>query len=402
MSEWQEYKLGDVSDRIGMGPFGSNIKVSTFVSEGIPVISGTHLRGIKLEDKEYNFITVEHANKLQSANVCRGDVIFTHAGNIGQVAFIPSNSKFERYILSQRQFFLRCKKDALIPEFLTYYFKSNEGQYQLLANANQTGVPSLAQPVSYLKTIRIFLPPLPEQSAIAGVLSSLDDKIDLLQRQNKTLEGMAEALWRKIFVEDADPGWKKGKLGDYITVKGGTTPSTKNPEYWNGDICWTSPRDLSGNNQVFLHDTERKITLSGLNQIGSGLLPIGSVLLSSRAPIGYLTISNISVAINQGYIAVICDGLFSNYYMYLWIKANLELIIGSANGSTFLEISKSTFKDLEIEVPTESSVRSFNLSIKPMFDKILANEKQIRTLSRLRDTLLPKLMSGEVRVKLNN
>jgi type I restriction enzyme, S subunit len=255
---------------------------------------------------------------------------------------------------------------------------------------------------NHIHEIQVVIPPLPEQRAIAGVLSSLDDKIDLLHWQNKTLEGMAEALWRKMFVEDADPRWRKGKLGDYITVKGGTTPSTKILEYWNGDICWTSPRDLSGNNQVFLHDTEKKITQSGLKQIGSGLLPIGSVLLSSRAPIGYLTISNIPVAINQGYIAIICDGHFSNYYMYLWIKANIELIIGSANGSTFLEISKSTFKDLEVEVPSESDVQRFNLSIKPLFEKILANEKQIRTLSRLRDTLLPRLMSGEVRVKLNN
>ncbi len=200
MSEWKERKLGDVAERIGMGPFGSNIKISTFVDEGIPIISGTHLRGTRLQDKEYNFITPEHANRLQSANVYRGDVVFTHAGNIGQVAFIPTNSKFQRYILSQRQFYLRCKKDEIMPEFLTYYFKSNEGQYQLLANANQTGVPSLAQPVSYLKTIPILLPSLPEQRAIAGVLSSLDDKIDLLHRQNKTLEGIAETLWRKNFV----------------------------------------------------------------------------------------------------------------------------------------------------------------------------------------------------------
>jgi len=399
MKGWRECRLEEVADRIGIGPFGSNIKISTFVNSGIPVISGTHLRGIRLEDKEYNYITLEHANKLLSANVYPGDIIFTHAGNIGQVAFIPKNAKYDRYIISQRQFYLRCRKDALIPEYLTYYFKSNEGQYKLLANANQTGVPSLAQPVSYLKTIEILLPPLPEQRAIAGVLSSLDDKIDVLHRQNKTLEGMAEALWRKMFVEEADTAWKEVKIGDVITVKGGTTPSSKCPEFWNGDIPWTTPRDLSNQVSVYLFDTERKITAAGLSQIGSGLLPVGSVLLSSRAPIGYLVIADIEVAINQGYIGILCDKGISNNFMFIWIHQNMETIIGAANGSTFLEVSKSVFKDLDFLLPSKDTLAAFDKKAVSLFGKIRNNQIQIRTLSRLRDALLPKLMSGDIKVK---
>jgi type I restriction enzyme S subunit len=192
---------------------------------------------------------------------------------------------------------------------------------------------------------------------------------------------------------------KRGKLGDYITVKGGTTPSTSNPEFWGGNIYWTSPRDLSGSINTFLHDTEKKITEKGLAQVGPGLLPVGTVLLSSRAPIGYLAITNIPVAINQGYIAVICNRLFSNYYVFLWIKANMDMITGSANGSTFLEISKSVFKDLETEIPNQKDIDAFNKTAKPAFDKILSNEIQVRTLTHIRDALLPKLISGEIRVK---
>lgn len=123
------------------------------------------------------------------------------------------------------------------------------------------------------------------------------------------------------------------------------------------------------------------------------------MLLSSRAPIGYLAITNVPVAINQGYIAIICDRLLKNYFMFLWIKSNMDLIVNSANGSTFLEISKSVFRDIEIEIPNKGGIREFDIAVKPIFNKILANEIQIHNLSRLRDALLSKLMSGEVRIK---
>ena len=154
-----------------MGPFGSSIKVETFVPEGIPIISGQHLHGFRVDDAPgFNFISSEHAQRLANANVHRGDVVFTHAGNIGQAAYIPEDSQFERYVISQRQFYLRCDRSKALPEFVALYFRSPEGRHQLLANTSQVGVPSIAQPVTYLRTIRISLPPLPEQQTIAHVL----------------------------------------------------------------------------------------------------------------------------------------------------------------------------------------------------------------------------------------
>jgi type I restriction enzyme S subunit len=247
---------------------------------------------------------------------------------------------------------------------------------------------------------RVSFPILDEQKAIAAVLSSLDDKINLLHRQNKTLEAIAETLFRQWFVEEAKEDWEEGKLENVISVKGGTTPSTKEPEYWNGDIHWTSPRDLSNHNAVFIFDTKRKITEKGLSQISSGLLPIGTVLLSSRAPIGYLAITEIPIAINQGYIAIVCNKLILNYFIYLWCKANMEDIKNSGNGSTFEEISKSNFKKLRLVIPPEKKLKEFSEVISPIFEKIRMNQKQIKILEKLRDTLLPKLMSGEVRVSL--
>ena len=203
-SEWSRLRIDQVAEKVAMGPFGSSIKVSTFVPIGVPVISGQHLHGTRLEDSEYNFITPEHAEKLKNANVYRGDVIFTHAGNIGQVAYIPPCSQYDRYVISQRQFFMRCNKTLIKPSFVTYYFKTHEGQHKLLANSSPSGVPSIAQPVTYLRSIEIPVPPLLVQEAIACILGAFDDKIELNRRMNRTLEEMAQAIFKSWFV-DFDP-----------------------------------------------------------------------------------------------------------------------------------------------------------------------------------------------------
>ena len=204
--------------KVAIGPFGSSIKVETFVPEGVPIISGQHLHGSRVDDSSgFNFISDDHAQRLSNANVIRGDIVFTHAGNIGQVAYIPESSRFERYVISQRQFYMRCNRSKVIPEFVTLYFKSPEGQHQLLANTSQVGVPSIAQPVTYLRTIPIPIPPLPEQRAIAHILGTLDDKIELNRRMNETLEEMARALFKSWFV-DFEPvrakmegRWRRGQ-----------------------------------------------------------------------------------------------------------------------------------------------------------------------------------------------
>ena len=195
-----------------MGPYGSSIKVETFVPEGIPIISGQHLHGIRVDDTPgFNFITEQHADRLTNANVRRGDVIFTHEGNIGQVAYIPDDSQYNRYVISQRQFYLRCDSSKASPAFIAMYFASSEGQHQLLANASQVGVPAIAKPVTYLRTIEIPIPPLPEQRAIAHILGALDDKIELNRRMNETLEAIARALFKSWFV-DFDPVRAKAAL----------------------------------------------------------------------------------------------------------------------------------------------------------------------------------------------
>jgi len=432
MSEWTLVKIGDIAEKIAMGPFGSNIKVETFVDSGVPVISGPHLRESRLRDLEYNFVTDDHAERMKNSIVFRGDVIFTHAGNISNLAYIPDSSKYDRYVISQRQFYLRCNLNRADPHFITYFFHSPAGRYKLLANSSQTGVPSIAQPSSYLKSISILLPPLHEQKAIAHILGSLDDKIDQLRKTNSVLEEMASALFKSWFV-DFDPvkakqenrptglppeldalfpdsfedsslgpiprGWRVAKAGDEVTVVGGTTPSTANSAYWlNGTHYWATPKDLSEQKLPILSGTSRSVTDEGLATISSRLLEPGTVLLSSRAPVGYLAITEVPVAINQGFIAIKSSSNTPTGFVYEWCKNNIDEFLKHSSGTTFLELSKSAFKRISILMPVSSIISEYEDHHKDLFKRVSSNIHQIRTLTNLRDTLLPKLISGELRV----
>jgi len=210
---------------------------------------------------------------------------------------------------------------------------------------------------------------------------------------------MAETLFRQWFVEEADESWEELPLDEVLSIRGGTTPSTKNPDYWNGHIYWTSPRDITSLNHIYLFDTERKITELGLSKIGSGVLPSGTLLMSSRAPVGVLAFAEIPLAINQGYIAILDDKGFSKEFIYLWLKANLDYVKSYANGSTFQEISKSSFKSLIFQAPPSKIRESFQHHVDPVFARIKNNTVHIQTLKSLRDTILPKLMSGKIRVQ---
>lgn len=198
-------------------------------------------------------------------------------------------------------------------------------------------------------------------------------------------------------------GWILSTIGESVRVVGGSTPSTKEPAYWEGGtIYWITPKDLASLSSPVVVDTERRITELGLQQISSRLLPKGTVLLSSRAPIGYLAIAEVPLAINQGFIAMICDHKLSNHYVLQWTRVNMDAIKGRANGTTFLEISKTNFRPLNIVVSSPKILQIFTKQAADLHQQIVSNLEQSQILATIRDTLLPKLMSGEIRVKEAN
>ena len=195
---WEVRRIEDISERVAMGPFGSSIKVSTFVDSGIPVISGQHLTGTLLEDGDYRFITEDHADKLANANVRRGDLVFTHAGSIGQVAYIPETSQYDRYVISQRQFYMRCDTSKISPLFVVHFFKMQEGQHQLLANTSSTGVPSLARPVTYLRSVALCVPPKALWSIFHKMAGGFYRTVARNDNEGRTIVAQRDALLPKL------------------------------------------------------------------------------------------------------------------------------------------------------------------------------------------------------------
>jgi len=402
MSEWKEYGLADVYD------FASGLSKSAdqfgFGSEFV-----------SFKDVFQNFFLPQKLNSLvnssdkeqKSCSVMKGDVFLTRTSETQEELGMSAVALKDYPKATFNGFAKRLRPKGtitILPEYAGYYFRSKKFRDEVTSMASMTTRASLNN--GMLSALRIVVPPIEVQKRIGSSLKALDDKIDLLHRQNATLEKMAETLFRQWFVErslseaegEAKEEWEVGKLGEILSVKGGTTPSTKESNYWDGNIHWTSPRDVTNLNGIYMFDTERKITESGLSKISSGLLPKGTLLMTSRAPVGVLAFSEIPVAINQGYIAVIDDKGFSKEFIYLWLKTNMDYVQSYSNGSTFLEISKSAFKSLDIMLPPEGIRDEFQAVIKPLFNKIKSNQIQILTLTALRDTLLPKLMSGEVRV----
>jgi len=192
-------------------------------------------------------------------------------------------------------------------------------------------------------------------------------------------------------------GWEVSEIGEEVAVVGGGTPSTKKSEFWDGgDIAWTTPKDLSNLSDKILIDTERKITKAGLTKISSGLLPEDTVLMSSRAPVGYLAIAKIPLAVNQGYIAMKCEKRLPYAYVIQWCAQKMDDIKQRASGTTFAEISKKNFKPMQVIVPDGNVLNVFSLMVNRMYSQIENNIRESSHLAEIRDGLLPKLLSGEI------
>jgi type I restriction enzyme S subunit len=372
MSEWKECKLIDISKHFAMGPFGSNIKAENFVESGVPVIRGTNMNTYKYVGGNFVFLTEEKADQLKSSNCFPGDLVFTHRGTLGQVGVIPKNN-YPRYVISQSGMKVTVNIDLVDTGFLFYFFKSEIGQHELLQHESQVGVPSISNPLTSLKSVNILLPPLAEQKAIAGVLSALDDKIDLLHRQNKTLEAMAEALFRQWFVEEADETWEEGKLGDLVEVKYGKNHKSlldgNFPVYGSGGIMRYADKSL--------YDCE-------------------SVLIPRKGSLNNVVYINEPFWVVDTMFYTIMRKPFIAKFIFEFVK-NLNL--SSMNvGSAVPSMTTEVLNNLPIQIPSDLIFKDFDIKLNPIYNKTKTNKAQIRSLEKLRDTLLPKLMSGEVRV----
>lgn len=395
---------------------------------------------LTFKDVFYNYFTPESLGDFvqstekerEGCSVLRGDVFLTRTSEtmheLGMSCVALRDYKDATFNGFCKR--LRPKPESdLLPEYVGYYLRSPKFRQAMLAMSTMSTRASLNNEM--IGRLDISFPSRKSQIQISEVLKSLDDRITLLRETNATLEAIAQALFKSWFV-DFDPvrakmegrapegmdeataalfpdgfetselgevprGWYVIPVGEAIESIGGATPDTKNEAFWVPPVhCWTSPKDLSGIAAPVLLGTERKVSDRGLAKIGSGLLPPGTLLMSSRAPIGYLALAQVPLAINQGYIAMLPGGLLPPLYMYFWCRQNMDNIKGRANGSTFMEISKKAFRPIPALVPSRELIAAFMKTGEALFARLTANEQQAKTLSTLRDTLLPRLISGQL------
>ena len=283
---WIETTIGENITDIAMGPFGSNLKVDSFVDTGVPVIKGGNLSELFVCGS-FSFVSEEKADSLKRSVSYPGDIIITHRGTLGQVSLVPIGY-YPRYVTSQSQLRFTPDDEKIDARYLLYFLKSRIGQYELLMNSSQVGVPAIATPTKAVKSINLLLPPLPEQKAIAKILSSFDEKIELLRAQNETLETLAQTIFKEWFVDFNYPGatgemvdselgeipkgWRVGTLLDAFELTGGGTPKTSIKEYWGGKIPWYSVVDAPNGSNCFVVGTEKNISELGLENSSTKLL----------------------------------------------------------------------------------------------------------------------------------
>lgn len=399
MSEWRTVQLGEVVNFKN----GFAFKSSDFIDSGIPVIKIKNVKPNRINLNDLSYVSESVARGKEKYFVEPSDILISMSGNRSDGSpdsWVGKVSKFRlkgAYLLNQRVSIIQSKEGLSDSDFLAYNLSSWETQQYLIGHANSSGGQANISP-STVKAMEVILPPLPEQKAIAAVLSSLDDKIDLLHRQNNTLEAMAETLFRQWFVVEAQEDWEEKSLLDLIELVGGGTPKTSMSEYWDGDIPWLSGGDIATNHKGFASLSEKTITKAGLENSSAKLLPKFATVISARGTVGKYCLLASEMAFSQSNYGILPRIKDCYLFTYLLVNHVVEELQSAAYGSVFDTITTSTFREAKFAVPPVAKVLEFEDFIASYFDKKLVNQTQIRTLEKLRDNLLPKLMSGEVRV----
>ena len=388
----ETYRVADLIDEIAMGPFGSNIKVSCFVDSGVPVLNGSNLEGFSLSEKEFRYVTREKADSLNKAKAYRGDIVITHRGTLGQIVFIPQDSRYDRYVISQSQFRVRCN-DKVLPEYLVYYFHTPIGQHKLLSNTSQVGVPALARPSSTFQQIEVELPERSIQERIVEIITAIQKKIENNQEINDNLQQQAFSVFDNLIA------------------------NAENNDYTVSDYAFLNPKRTLAKNQVARSIDMSQLSTSGAFPSGWEMKPFNGGM---RFTNGDTLLARITPCLENGktaFIDFLDDGevaFGSTEYIVLAPKndtppemlyclarypAFVDYAVKNMNGSSGRQrVSAETVGQYRLPLFDKHSLVLFKEVVSPMFLKMRYNSLENMRLAELRDALLPKLMSGEIDV----
>ncbi len=406
--EWKEVRLGDVCTKITDGSHFSP-KAQT---EGYPMLSVKDMREYDFDFSNCKKISYEDYLKMERDGCVPqiGDVLVAKDGSYLKEIFICKEQR-EIALLSSIAIF-RPNSQLIDSRFLCYCLKSPRVYNYISLNCvSGSALPRII--LKDFKGVNIKVPSLDDQRRIASILSSLDRKIELNNKINADLEEMAQAIFKNWFV-DFEPfkdgkfvdselgmipeGWKVGRLDEIADVVGGSTPSKAKPEYYTQKgIAWLTPKDLSNHPAVYTSRGVIDITEEGYNSTSTKLMPKGTILFTSRAPIGYISIAQNDICTNQGFKSLVPKKA-GTCFLYCFLKYVTPEIENKSTGSTFKEASGSLMKSLQVIMPEQKVFEDFETIVSPLFARIESLEKENSRLSLLRDTLLPRLMSGEIEV----
>ncbi len=427
-SEWQMLSIGEISTLVTKGTTPTSLGYQ-FSNQGVNYIKSESITfDGRIDKSKFAFIDVETHNALRRSQLESGDILFSMAGiYIGKTAvvksdIIPANT-------NQAEGIIRIDRQRAQPEFIDFCLRNPV----LRAYANSL-VAQSAQPnlnLAEIKGLPINLPSLLEQKAIAHILGTLDDKIELNRKTNETLEAMAKALFKSWFVDfdpvraktegcptglpdeisdlfpdsfedselgDIPSGWECCSFTQLVEVISGGTPKTSIDEYWNGSVNWFSVVDAPSRSDCWVIQTEKSITQQGLNNCSSKLLPTGTTIISARGTVGKVCLTGQDMAMNQS-----CYGLRSKaengeYFCFYLTKSLVEILEARAHGSVFSTITRDTLDGVSTSSPPLEVIQSFNGIAGALLGKIKNNLEDNRILGNQRDALLPKLISGEIRI----
>jgi len=385
MSEWKEIEFSkmliDESISYGIVQPGAHTEINS-----VPIIRVNNIKNGVIKTEDVLKVEASIEEKYKRTRLSGGELLITVVGSVGECAIVPVNLKGWNVARAVSVAKIKSEFDT---RFIKYAFKTDDIIFQMYGNTNDTVQPTLN--LSSLKVLKLQIPPLTEQTAIASVLSSLDNKIDLLHRQNATLEKMAETLFRQWFVEEAKEEWEMGKLGSEIDfVMGASPPGESYNENGIGVPMYQGNADFGfrfPTNRVFTTDPKR-------------FAEKFDTLISVRAPVGEQNMANERCCIGRGVGAFRFkkDNSFYTYTYYKMKSLMNDIKQFNETGTVFGSISKSDFENIDVVLPDAETIIKFQNEVKPMDDKVITITTQIRTLTALRDNLLPKLMSGEITV----
>ena len=415
MTEWKTYKIGDLCEISS----SKRIFAKEYKDSGIPFYRGKEIiekqKGNKISTELY--ISQERYEEIKTKHGVprKGDMLLTSVGTLG----IPYIVQDEVFYFKDGNLTWFYNFEGIDSRYLYYWFLSPIGKMNIDSKA--IGSTQKALTIETLSKFEISLPGLEEQRRIAGILGAIDDKIENNRRINTNLELQAQALYKQWFVDFEFPndegkpykssggkmvdselgpipdGWSVIGYCDAVDIKGGGTPPTNNPEFWNGSIPFFTPKDVSSD--CFAIHTEKSITEAGLSNCNSKLYAKDTVFITARGTVGKVVMAGCSMAMNQTNYALIGKNELAQYFVYLLTIALVDRLLNKANGAVFNTITTRDFEGEQIVHPTNFVLGKFIDIISPLYQQVLSIAKENETLATLRDTLLPKLMNGEIITK---